>query len=74
VVAVGVEPGSPAELAGITAGDIILALDGVAISGADDLIRALDGDKIGRTVSLEMLRRGELRRVAITPSQRAQRR
>ena len=74
VVAVGVEPGSPAELAGIMAGDIILALDGVAISGADDLIRALDGDKIGRTVSLEMLRRGELRRVAITPSQRAQRR
>jgi S1-C subfamily serine protease len=74
VVAVGVEPGSPAELAGIVTGDIILALDGIAISGADDLIRALDGDKIGRIVSLEMLRRGERRQVAITPSQRAQRR
>jgi S1-C subfamily serine protease len=74
VVAVGVEPGSPAELAGVAAGDIIIALDGVAISGADDLIRVLGGDKIGRTVSLEMLRRGERRRAAITPSQRAQRR
>ncbi len=74
VVAVGVEPGSPAELAGIMAGDIILALDGVAISGADDLIRVLGGDKIGRTVSLESLRRGERRRAAITPSQRVLRR
>jgi len=74
VVAVGVEPGSPAERAGILVGDIILALDGVAISGADDLIRVLGGDKIGRTVSLESLRRGERRRVVITPTQRAQRR
>jgi S1-C subfamily serine protease len=74
VVAVGIEPGSPAELAGVLTGDIIIALDGVAISGADDLIRVLGGDKIGRTVSLESLRRGERRRTAITPTQRAQRR
>ncbi len=58
----------------MAAGDIILALDGVVISGADDLIRVLGGDKIGRSVSLEMLRRGERRRAAITPSQRVQRR
>jgi S1-C subfamily serine protease len=74
VVTVGVEPGSPAELAGVAVGDIILALDGVAISGADDLIRILGGDKIGRPVMLDSLRRGERRQVAITPSQRAQRR
>src|SRR3954466_14630540 len=74
VVAVGIEPGSPAELAGMMAGDIIIALDDVAISGADDLIRVLGGDKIGRSVSLEMLRRGERRRAAITPTQRVQRR
>jgi S1-C subfamily serine protease len=74
VVTVGVEPGSPAELAGVAVGDILLALDGVAISGADDLIRILGGDKIGRTVMLESLRRGEQRRAAITPTQRAPRR
>src|SRR5499426_4731217 len=74
VLVVSVEPRSPAQRAGLAAGDIILALDGVAISGADDLIRVLDGDKIGRTVSLELLRRGERRRAAITPAQRAQRR
>ena len=35
------------ERAGVRAGDIILALDGVTITGADDLIRLLAGDKIG---------------------------
>jgi S1-C subfamily serine protease len=74
VVAVGIEPGSPAELAGVEAGDIIVALDGIPISGADDLIRVLGGDKIGRHVPLESLRRGERRLSTITPSQRAQRR
>jgi len=74
VVAVGIEPGSPAELAGVEAGDIIVALDGVPISGADDLIRVLGGDKIGRHVPLESLRRGERRLSTITPAQRAQRR
>jgi S1-C subfamily serine protease len=73
VVAVGIEPGSPAELAGVRTGDILIALDGIAISGADDLIRALTGDKIGRTVTLESLRQGERRQSVITPTQRAQR-
>jgi len=47
LVAVGVEPGSPAELGRCAAGDIILALDGVAISGADDLIRVLVATRSG---------------------------
>src|SRR5215813_1521679 len=74
VVAAGIEPGSPAELAGVLPGDIILALDGIPISGADDLIRILGGDKIGREVPLESLRQGERRLSTITPAQRAQRR
>jgi S1-C subfamily serine protease len=55
-------------------GDIIIALDGIPISGADDLIRILGGDKIDRRVPLESLRRGERRLSTITPSQRTQRR
>jgi S1-C subfamily serine protease len=74
VVVAGIEPGSPAELAGVEVGDIIVALDGIPISGADDLIRILGGDKIDRSVPLESLRRGERRLSTITPSQRAQRR
>src|ERR1700687_4428948 len=55
-----VESGSAADRAGLKAGDIILALDGTAVTGADDLIRLLAGEKIGRTVEVETLRNGEL--------------
>ncbi|MGB6656644.1 MAG: PDZ domain-containing protein [Methylovirgula sp.] len=43
-------------------GDIVLAVDGAPVSGADDLVRLLDADKIGRTVPLDILRRSEKRR------------
>ena len=43
-----VESGSAGDRAGLKAGDIVLGLDGVAITGADDLIRALTGEKIGK--------------------------
>src|SRR5215468_6993393 len=68
------ERGGPADAAGLMSHDLIVALDGVPISGADDLIRVLGGDKIGRHVPLESLRRGERRLSTITPAQRAQRR
>jgi len=73
VMVVGIEPGSPAERAGVLAGDIILGLDGVTITGADDLIRLLAGDKIGRKVALDTLRKGERRTLAITPGERVPR-
>ena len=49
-----IPPGSPAARGGLRAGDIILALDGVAVTGADDLIRLLAGEKIGRTVAVDV--------------------
>ncbi len=45
VMVAGVESGSPAERAGLAAGDIILALDGSAVTGADDLVRLLAGEE-----------------------------
>ena len=73
VMIASVEPGSPAGRDGLAAGDIILALDGAAVTGADDLIRLLAGDKIGRTVEIEMLRNGDQRRVSVVPDERAHR-
>jgi S1-C subfamily serine protease len=68
-----VEPGSPAARAGLAAGDIILALDGTAVTGADDLIRSLAGDKIGRRVEIEALRNGGRHVVSLVPDERPHR-
>lgn len=68
-----VEPGSPAARAGLLAGDIILALDGAPVTGADDLIRSLAGDKIGRRVEIEALRNGGRLMVSLVPDERPHR-
>ena len=73
VMVATVEPGSPADCAGIAAGDIIVALDGTAVTGADDLIRILAGEKIGRTVEVETLHNGSRRSVSLVPAERAHR-
>jgi len=65
-----VESGSAADRAGLKAGDIVLGLDGVAITGADDLIRALTGEKNGRSVALDILRRTERLTVSLVPQER----
>ena len=74
ILAASVEPDSPAERAGIRTRDIILRLDGSAVTGGDDLIRLLAGDTIGRTVEIEILRGGTRQTLALVPQDRASRR
>ena len=71
VMVAHVETGSPADQAGLAAGDIILTLDGAPVTGADDLIRMLAGEKIGRHVEIETRRSGEHRHVSLMPTERA---
>jgi S1-C subfamily serine protease len=73
VMIASIESGSPAERAGLVAGDIILALDGAAVTGADDLVRMLTGDKIGRTIEVEVLHNGSRRVLSLVPHERAHR-
>jgi S1-C subfamily serine protease len=65
-----VEQDGPAAKAGLMSGDVVIKLDGVGIRGVDDLIRALDRDRIGRTVEMEVLRLGRLRAFDIHPVER----
>jgi S1-C subfamily serine protease len=73
VLAASVESGSPAERAGVKSRDILLRLDGTAITGGDDLIRVLAGDKIGRTVEIDILRSGSRLVLPLVPEERASR-
>jgi S1-C subfamily serine protease len=60
----------PAVHAGLLPGDVVTRLDGVDINGVDDLIRALDRDRIGRMLQMEVLRMGRARMIDIHPIER----
>ncbi|HXW05002.1 MAG TPA: trypsin-like peptidase domain-containing protein [Vicinamibacterales bacterium] len=56
VLVVSVEPGAPAEAAGLREGDIIVAADAHVVSGLDDLHRFLTEERIGGVAVLGVLR------------------
>jgi S1-C subfamily serine protease len=70
VMASTVEPDSAAAHAGLRGGDIIIGLDGATIAGADDLVRALTGDRIGQKVALDVLRGNERLTLSLIPAER----
>ena len=66
----GVEPDGPADVAGLMSLDTIVRADGQPITGVDDLIRLLNGERIGREIAVDVLRRGQLRTFKVTPLER----
>jgi len=70
VLLMNIEPDAPAAQAGLLPGDVVVRLDGVDINGVDDLIRVLDRDRIGKTLSMDVLRLGRLRAIDIHPVER----
>ncbi|HZU76405.1 MAG TPA: PDZ domain-containing protein, partial [Dehalococcoidia bacterium] len=68
VLVLSVEPGSAAARAGLREGDVILALDGEAIAGVDDLHRRLTRERIGAPVPIAVLRGAERITLDIVPA------
>lgn len=64
-----VSAGSPADRAGVRAGDLLVALDDVRLHGVADLHRALGVRAIGRAQRLTLLRRRERMTVAVEPAE-----
>jgi S1-C subfamily serine protease len=66
-----IEPASPAARAGLAPRDILVAIDGQAIEGVDDLIRRLNAERIDHTTTFSILRGGKRVDFSLTPTERA---
>ena len=71
VFVVSVEEKSPAAIAGLKDGDVVLAFAGEAVTGVDDLHRLLTADRIGVPQTLSILRSAERRQLTVVPVESA---
>ena len=60
-----VEPDGPAEHAGLMLGDILLAMQGKVIEDTNGLMAFLDADSVGRQLTVDILRGGQLHSVPV---------
>lgn len=68
---VKVDENSPAHKGGILLGDILVSLDGHALNDAEDLQTVLTGDRVGKTIPVEVIRGGTLQTLQVTIGQRS---
>src|SRR5579872_6266496 len=69
VVVSSVTGGSPAQRAGLREADVIVALDGKAVAGVDDLHRLLTDARVGVSSTLTVLRWTEKLELAVVPEE-----
>ena len=64
------DPG-PRRRAGIEAGDLLLTIGGLPVTGVDALLRWLTGERVGAPAEVLLLRRGDPRRPSVVPTERS---
>mgnify|MGYP001567654526 FL=1 len=62
----GVIPGSPAQLAGLKDGDIIVSIDGTRLSQDNSLSKLVSVRRPGETIELEIFRNEVLQKISVT--------
>jgi len=70
VLVIQVEPGSPADRAGVRQGDIIIEFDGLPIEHMDELYRQLTEERVGKTAEMVVLRGLDKQALLITPEEK----
>ena len=73
LVVVSVQPGGPAEKAGVLIGDILVALDGKPVADTDDVQALLDPERVGKSIAATVIRGGEVAALTVTVGERPQR-
>ena len=65
---VSVEQGSAAEQGGLFLGDTLVSLGGNPVRHLDDLFSGLDGDRVGKPLTVRVLRGGQLVELTVSPA------
>jgi S1-C subfamily serine protease len=68
---VRVDDDSPAQKGGLLLGDILVALDGQSVSETEDLQALLTSNRVGKAISVEVIRGGTLQTLTVTVGQRS---
>ena len=67
VLITNVLPLSPAERAGLRAGDVILAADGARVTNPEELLKAVESAGVGGQLKLDIRRQGREQQVTVIP-------
>jgi S1-C subfamily serine protease len=70
LLVVAVTPGSPAAGAGVIVGDVVTEFDGHGVRSPEDLLDLLLGERVGRTLTLRVLRGGAATDLQVTVGER----
>jgi len=70
LLVVGVTSGSPASAAGVLVGDVLLEFDHHPVESPEELLDLLVGDRVGRQVTLQVLRGGAATELTVTVGER----
>jgi len=71
IVVEGIEPGSPAEKAGIQPGDVITNINGSAVHTGADLVNPIAQTPIGQSVQIRYVRNKQAKDVTLTVADRS---
>jgi S1-C subfamily serine protease len=71
LLVMSVETNSPADAAGLMVGDILYRLDGETTETIDELLVLLQGERVGRTVTADIVRGGETHSLPVTVAERS---